>query len=110
MTCGGKPLYWLEIEHKTDLEGLGMTNLDSGGTPRWGLGFALATLVFTAPFAARAQPAAAPAFYELRTYYANPGKLEALNARFRDHTLRLFEKAGMTNVAYWTKQDGGDGT
>src|SRR5207237_9926609 len=39
--------------------------------------------------------------YELRTYTAAPGKLDALNARFRDHTLKLFEKHGMTNVAYW---------
>jgi uncharacterized protein YbaA (DUF1428 family) len=41
-------------------------------------------------------------FYELRIYTANPGKLEALNARFRDHTTALFERHGMTNVGYWT--------
>jgi hypothetical protein len=39
--------------------------------------------------------------YEMRVYYANPGKLDALNARFRDHTARLFEKHGMTNVGYF---------
>lgn len=39
--------------------------------------------------------------YELRTYYANPGKLEALHTRFRDHTVKLFEKHGMENVGYW---------
>jgi hypothetical protein len=39
--------------------------------------------------------------YELRTYTAAPGKLDALNARFRDHTCKLFEKHGMTNVGYW---------
>src|SRR5262245_50577471 len=38
--------------------------------------------------------------YEMRTYYAEPGKLDALNARFRDHTCKLFEKHGMTNVGY----------
>src|SRR6266446_3055591 len=43
--------------------------------------------------------------YELRTYYAAPGKLDALNARFRDHTCKLFEKHGMTNVGYWTPTD-----
>ena len=43
--------------------------------------------------------------YELRTYYAAPGKLDALNARFRDHTWKLFEKHGMTNVGYWTPAD-----
>lgn len=40
--------------------------------------------------------------YEMRTYYAAPGKLEALQARFRDHTCKLFEKHGIVNVGYWT--------
>ena len=39
--------------------------------------------------------------YEMRVYYAPEGKLEALNARFRDHTLKLFEKHGITSVGYW---------
>ena len=39
--------------------------------------------------------------FELRTYYANEGKLDALHARFRDHTCDLFEKHGMQNVGYW---------
>jgi hypothetical protein len=43
--------------------------------------------------------------YELRTYTAHPGKLEELHTRFRDHTMRLFERHGMTNVGYWTPQD-----
>jgi hypothetical protein len=37
----------------------------------------------------------------MRIYYANEGKLEALHARFRDHTCKLFEKHGMTNIGYW---------
>jgi hypothetical protein len=40
--------------------------------------------------------------YELRIYETNPGKLPDLNARFRDHTMRLFEKHGMENIIYWT--------
>jgi hypothetical protein len=44
------------------------------------------------------------ALYELRIYHAQPGKLDALNARFREHTLKLFEKHGMRNVAYWIEQ------
>lgn len=40
-------------------------------------------------------------FFELRIYYAAPGKLDAMNARFRDHALRLFERHGMTNIGYW---------
>jgi len=43
--------------------------------------------------------------FELRTYTAAPGKLDALNKRFRDHTLRLFTKHGMTHVGYWTPAD-----
>ncbi|MEK7677922.1 MAG: NIPSNAP family protein [Verrucomicrobiota bacterium] len=39
--------------------------------------------------------------YEMRTYDASPGKLEDLNARFRNHTIKLFEKHGMVNVGYW---------
>ncbi len=43
--------------------------------------------------------------FELRTYYAAPGKLDALNARFRDHTTKLFEKHGITNIGYWVPVD-----
>jgi uncharacterized protein (DUF1330 family) len=48
---------------------------------------------------------AADKVYELRIYTCNPGKLDALNARFRDHTVRLFEKHGIENVGYWTPID-----
>ncbi len=40
--------------------------------------------------------------FEMRTYYAAPGKLDALHTRFREHTMALFEKHGMTNIGYWT--------
>jgi hypothetical protein len=43
--------------------------------------------------------------FELRTYTAAPGKLEALHARFRDHTNALFTKHGMTMVGYWVPTD-----
>ena len=46
--------------------------------------------------------------YELRIYTAAKGKLEALNARFRDHTCKLFEKHGLTNVGYWVPADKSD--
>jgi hypothetical protein len=39
--------------------------------------------------------------YEMRIYYAAPGKLDALNTRFRNHTCKLFEKHGMVNLGYW---------
>ena len=44
--------------------------------------------------------------FEIRTYTAHEGKLDALNARFRDHTTKLFEKHGMQNIGYWTPTDG----
>ncbi len=43
--------------------------------------------------------------FELRTYTAAEGKIDDLLARFRDHTLGIFEKHNMTNVGYWTPQD-----
>jgi hypothetical protein len=43
--------------------------------------------------------------FELRTYHTFPGRLDALNKRFREHTLKLFEKHGMTNIGYWVPQD-----
>ena len=52
-----------------------------------------------------ADPAPPARVFEIRTYYTFPGRLEALNKRFREHTMKMFEKHGMTNVAYWTPQD-----
>ena len=43
--------------------------------------------------------------FELRTYTAAPGKLDALNARFRDHTIALFKKHGMEVVGFWEPLD-----
>ena len=45
--------------------------------------------------------------HELRIYTAHPGKMGALMARFRNHTVKLFEKHGITNVGYWTNTIGG---
>ncbi len=44
--------------------------------------------------------------YELRFYVTNPGKLPDLHARFRDHTMKLFEKHGMENIIYWNVSEG----
>jgi len=43
--------------------------------------------------------------YELRTYHCNEGKLEALKARFRDHTIAIFNRLGMESVGYWVPED-----
>ena len=43
--------------------------------------------------------------YELRTYTAHEGKLDDVVARFRNHTTKLFEKHGMTNIGYWVPRE-----
>ena len=43
--------------------------------------------------------------FEMRTYITHEGRLDALQQRFRNHTTRLFEKHGMTNIGYWVPQD-----
>ena len=53
-----------------------------------------------------ARAAAANRVFELRTYTAAEGKLPALEARFRNHTVKLFQKHGMTNIGYWTPSEG----
>src|SRR5215217_2848308 len=65
--------------------------------------FTLALLFANTMITASAAAAEADSrVFEMRTYYAAPGKLDALHARFRDHTMKLFEKHGMTNLGYWT--------
>ena len=76
-----------------------------------GMGIALAAIL-TAGIAKMSAPVNAQSgdlgarVYELRTYYTNPGKLDALHARFRDHTNHLFVRHGMTLVGYWTLDEG----
>jgi len=43
--------------------------------------------------------------FEMRTYYAEPGRMDALHARFRNHTCKLFEKHGMTLIGFWSPTD-----
>lgn len=47
--------------------------------------------------------------YELRVYTANPGKLDALQSRFRDHTRGIFEKHGIKSIGYWLQTEPEDG-
>jgi hypothetical protein len=44
--------------------------------------------------------------FELRTYTTNDGKMPALQARFRDHTIKFFDKYNMKSIGYWTPMDG----
>ncbi len=58
----------------------------------------------------KAEPSASGTrVFEMRTYTANEGKMEALHKRFREHTNRLFRKHGIEIVGYWTPQDEKDG-
>ena len=43
--------------------------------------------------------------YELRTYTAADGKLDALKARFKNDTIRIFKKHGMESIGYWVPED-----
>lgn len=52
-----------------------------------------------------AQAQTAARVYEMRTYVVPEDKIEALHTRFRDHTLRMFQKHGIANVAYFRPQD-----
>lgn len=68
----------------------------------------LATLLFLAARAA-SPPEDQDRVFELRTYTTNPGKLEDLHKRFRDHTCRIFKKHGMDLIGFWTPIDEKDG-
>ena len=43
--------------------------------------------------------------YELRIYHANPGKIDALLARFRDHTVEMFARHGIESIGYWVDSE-----
>ncbi len=47
--------------------------------------------------------------FEMRTYITHPGRLDALNKRFREHTCALFKKHGMDLVGFWTPQSAEQG-
>jgi hypothetical protein len=73
-----------------------------------------ATLLPTAAWAAAhnsparedsAPPQSSTTVYELRVYHTYEGKLDDLLRRFREHTMQLFEKHGIKNIAYWTPTD-----
>jgi hypothetical protein len=73
-------------------------------SPRLGFLLLLTGAITLAATLARAADSAG-AVYELRTYTVHPGKMPDMLARFRDHTRRIFEKHGMTNVGYWVLAD-----
>jgi NIPSNAP protein len=65
----------------------------------------LAALLPEAVMNAADAPASSSTVYELRIYHAADGKLDALLARFRDHTNKIFANHHMHAIAYWTPTD-----
>ncbi len=70
------------------------------------LSFAAGSLVTSRIHSVHAQNARV---FELRVYHAPPGKLADLHARFRDHTIDIFKKHGITSIGYWVPQDADKG-
>ena len=68
-----------------------------------GFAFVLSAAIFSP--ALHAVEKSDSSIFELRRYTTAKGKLPALHKRFRDHTVKLFKKHGMTNVIYWTPTD-----
>lgn len=68
-------------------------------------GAAVGAMLASGPPPATAEAQTPARVFELRTYTAPPGKLADLHARFRNHTLRIFAKHGMTNVIYLAPMD-----
>lgn len=87
---------WKEVKALTEAKGSIVSKIES------------VTLVAT-DYSPEVKPAAQGHVFELRTYTAAPGKLDNLNARFRDHTVKLFEKHGMTNIGYFVPLAGQPG-
>ncbi len=67
---------------------------------------ALGLVLSASPHSLLAADVAPARVFEIRTYYTFPGRLDALHKRFREHTMKMFEKHGMTNIGYWVPQDG----
>jgi hypothetical protein len=65
------------------------------------LSFAAGAL-FTRQFTVHAQDSRV---FELRVYHTFPGRLQALESRFRDHTITIFNKHHITSIGYWVPQD-----
>jgi len=71
----------------------------------WSVAFVLFGLGIVMGHWAGAEEGDKPMIYELRTYTTAAGRLPALHKRFRDHTMRIFEKHGIKNVVYLTPTD-----
>jgi hypothetical protein len=89
---------WKEVAKASEANGRLVTKVDS----------VFLTATDYSPLVAPSK-AGEPRVFELRTYHASPGKLDALHARFRDHTMALFTKHGMIQFGYWVPTESKDG-
>jgi len=88
---------WKKVREQTQANGRLVTKVES-------------VLLSATDYSPQVKPAAiGDRVFELRTYTASPDNLEHLNARFRDHTVELFKKHGITNIAYWNPMEGQPG-
>ena len=69
------------------------------------LGLGAASCVLLAAAADKGDKKVETRFFEMRTYYAAPDKMDALHARFREHTCKLFAKHGITVIGFWSPAD-----
>jgi len=86
--------FWQRVMEITTHDGKLVSNVESR---------MMKTTAFSPPFGPSAREH--ERIFELRTYTAASGKRDELLARFRNHTMSLFERHGMQNVAYWLPQD-----
>lgn len=70
------------------------------------LGLVLAAITTTLTVPSPAEAEEENSVYELRIYTCEAGKLDALNERFREHTMTIFKRHGIENIAYWIPTEG----
>ena len=91
---------WQDVAKKSEVNGKIVAKVDR---------VFLAPTDFTRAMDAGNKPGGAARAFEMRTYTAADGKLAALDSRFRDHTLALFAKHGITNLGYFHPTDADKG-
>ncbi|MEA5257707.1 NIPSNAP family protein [Arcicella aquatica] len=91
---------WIKVAKETNANGEIVAKVES-------------TFLKTTDFSPNNLKSVGDRVFELRTYKTTPNNLSGLLERFRNHTLKLFERHGMTNIIYWTptdKEQGADNT
>ena len=69
------------------------------------LSFAAGSLITAHFMHPRPVEAQSSRVFELRVYHTFPGRLPALQTRFREHTIDIFKRHGITSIAYWVPED-----